>query len=109
MLSGRGRTPACTTTLQIIAVPPGSRPHQTPQPVAAALLALGVLTRVSIAPALLAILAALSSWNQVGTLGTAAALNATSHAVAIILAAALLLVHGAGPISLDAWLTRRRR
>lgn len=75
----------------------------------AALLVLGLLTRLAVTPALLAILAALSSWNQVGTLGTADALNATSHAIAIILAATLLLMHGAGPISLDAALTRRSR
>jgi uncharacterized membrane protein YphA (DoxX/SURF4 family) len=70
----------------------------------AALLALGLLTRIAVLPALLSVLAALASWSRVGSLGTATALDQTSHAIGVALGAVLLVVHGAGRISVDAWL-----
>lgn len=77
--------------------------------VCAAFLALGLLTRIAVLPALLAVLAALASWSRVGSLGTAAALDQTSHAIGVALGAVLLFVHGAGRVSLDAWLAGDRR
>lgn len=73
------------------------------------LLAAGFLTRFAVLPAALAIAAAFASWNLIGTLGTSQAIDATSHALALTVVGLILLIDGAGPISIDARLARQRR
>lgn len=75
----------------------------------AAMLAIGIATRVAIAPAALGACAAIEAWTRVGTLGTAGALDRTLHGAAVVAAAGVLLMHGGGTTSMDAWLTRRKR
>ncbi len=75
----------------------------------AVLVAIGLLTRLAAFPFILAITAAFASWNLVGTLGTSSAIDATSHAIALTVVGMLLMIDGAGPISIDARISRRKR
>jgi uncharacterized membrane protein YphA (DoxX/SURF4 family) len=76
----------------------------------AAGLAAGVLTR-PVAAVLIAqwSIQLTAAWARVGTLGTAKALDHTLVALGVVSVCVLLLLHGPGPVAVDAVLARRRR
>lgn len=74
----------------------------------AALVIIGLATRFAVLPAFIAIGSMLDSWNIVGTLGTARALDTTSRSVALLVVGILIFALGAGRLSIDAHITRRR-
>lgn len=75
----------------------------------AGLVLLGLFTRVTVVPTLvLATLSAMSAWARVKSLGAEEMLDATIRHGAVALTALALFLRGAGPLSADAILHRRR-